>query len=373
MSMNIYKIIYILLSAIILSGCSSYFGPNALKQTHPAYNNAITNSIDQEMLLNLVRLRYRDSTYFLQIASVTASLSLQSSASVNSSIDLGPDGNVISPGVGIAYADQPTISYTPLQGEAFLKSVLTPISLEAILVMIQSGWSVERVFGLCIERMNDLYNAPRASGPTPESEPEYKEFKRMLELFREFQLNGDLEIGPSYNTEFESNDLIMLFEKENINQASLRELGDLLRGNKELSAQHADADRVRISTNFIDRQEDQLTVRTRSISSLLFYLSQNVDIPAEHSNAGLVTISKNNHGAPFDWSDTPAGSVFNVRSSEEKPENSMLAVPYRGYWYYIADDDLKSKSTFLLLMQLFNLQAGQNSSEGPTLTIPVTR
>jgi len=79
--------------------------------------------------------------------------------------DIG-DGKVVSPSVGMSYSQSPTISYTPLQGEAFLKSVLTPISLEAILVMTQSGWSLERVFGICVERINNLYNAPSASEPT---------------------------------------------------------------------------------------------------------------------------------------------------------------------------------------------------------------
>jgi hypothetical protein len=368
---NYYRTSLLLIYILTLTGCASYFGPNKLRQTHPAYNEAISNSIDQEMLLNLVRLRYRDSTYFLQIGSVTASLSLSASANFNTSIDLGPGGNVISPGTGVSYADQPTISYTPLQGEDFLKSVLTPISLEAVLVMIQSGWSVERVFGLCIERMNDLYNAPEASGPTPEHEPEYKDFDRMLTLFREFQIQGDLEIGADLDTE--NNDLIMLFEQDQVKEETLKELGKLLSGKRHVDKNRSGGDRVRISTNFLDMKDDQITVRTRSISSLLFYLSQNIEIPEEHQSSGLVTITKDKQGSPFAWSQTPAGSVFTIRTSQTKPENSSLAVPYRGYWYYIADNDLNSKSTFLLLMQLFNLQAGQNSASGPTLTIPVAR
>jgi hypothetical protein len=60
-----------------------------------------------------------------------------------------------------------------------------------------------------------------------------------------------------------------------------------------------------------------------------------------------------------------------VRSSKRKPGNTFIAVPYRGVWFYIADDDLQSKSTFMLLSQMFNLQAGQTEDAGPTLTLPV--
>ena len=42
---------------------------------------------------------------------------------------------------------------------------------------------------------------------------------------------------------------------------------------------------------------------------------------------------------------------------------------YRGKWFYIADDDLTSQSTFSLLSQLFSLQAGQVKMAVPLLMI----
>lgn len=356
---------------LLISGCQSSFGPRALEQTHPAYNQAISNSIEQEMLLNLVRLKYRDRTYFLQISTVTASMSLETSAEVSETINAGAGNNLISPFAGIIYADRPTISYTPLQGEEFLKSVLTPISLEAVLVMIQSGWSIKRVFGLSLERMNDLYNAPSASGPTPEIAPKFRKFKRMLELFRELQLVGDLEIGPDLNVNTKTKDLIMLFKRKHVAEEIQDELGELLGRNQNSSGERKPRGRVKFSTNFVSRNPDNLTVRTRSISSLMHYLSQNIDIPKVHEDAGLITTTRNEDGSVFDWGETPAGAVFKIRSSQEKPLNARIAIPYRGYWFYLADNDLESKSTFLLLMQLFSLQAGQNEAASPTLTIPV--
>ncbi len=125
---NIYPVFLIL--SCLLSACQSYFGPDALKKTHPSYNQAIVSSLGQQMLLNLVRLKYRDQAYFLKVGSITASLTLGSSIGIGGKLDLGPGGNVISPSLGLSYADRPTISYSPLQGEDFLKSVLSSISLE---------------------------------------------------------------------------------------------------------------------------------------------------------------------------------------------------------------------------------------------------
>ncbi len=176
----------VLALATMLSGCQSTFGPQAIERTHPAYNEAIIASINEQMLQNLVRMRYRDVPFFLQIGSVTASLSLGANAGVNADVNLG-SGDSFSPSVGIAYADKPTISYAPLQGEDLLKSLLSPLQLQAILVLTQSGWNISRVFGLCFERINNLYNAPTASGPTPELEPDYEEFSRLLVLLRTLQ------------------------------------------------------------------------------------------------------------------------------------------------------------------------------------------
>ena len=160
-------ILLILTLTAALPGCQSTFGPQALARTHPAYNEAIITSINEQMLQNLVRMRYRDVTFFLEIASVTTSLSLGANVGVNTDVNFG-NGDTLSPSAGIAYSDKPTISYTPLQGEDLLKSILSPLQLEAILVLTQSGWNISRVFGLCFERINNLYNAPNASGPTPD-------------------------------------------------------------------------------------------------------------------------------------------------------------------------------------------------------------
>jgi len=55
---------------LLLCGCQSSSGPRALKHPHPAYNQAIVNTLDQELFLNLVRLKYRDSPFFLKVGSV---------------------------------------------------------------------------------------------------------------------------------------------------------------------------------------------------------------------------------------------------------------------------------------------------------------
>ncbi|KHE91857.1 MAG: hypothetical protein K8F52_09915 [Candidatus Scalindua rubra] len=357
-----YRNILLLLLCFLFSGCLSAFGPRSIKNAHPAYNQAIVSTIDEQMLLNLVRLKYRDTPYFLEVASVTTSLSIETNVGIDAIIPFSNAYNTLEPGLGFKGSTKPTITYTPLRGEDFLKSVLSPISLDAILLMTQSGWSIERVFGVCIERINDLNNASRASGPTPENEPKYKEFRILLKLLRQLQLEGLVEMGPGLDVN--TKNLILLFKKNTNYENAITEVRSLLNVTQQ-------SNQFSISTNFLDIKENQLNMRARSIISVLFYLSQNIDIPEEHKKAGLITVTKTQDGEEFNWSETPGGMLFKVMSSKQKPGNAFVSVYYRGAWFYIADNDLRSKSTFLLLKQLFSLQSGQRQYIGPSLTLPV--
>ena len=346
--------------------------PTCVKAHPSGLNQVIVNTLDQQMLLNLVRLKYRDSTMFLNINSVTASFSMGADIGVDAEllwdfdqdgVRLG-DGRLVSPNVGMSYSQSPTISYTPLQGEDYTKSILGRLPISYVLLQGQSGWRTERVFGIFVERVNDLYNAPEASGPTPEDEPQYKKFKRLLELMGQLDDAGLTELGTGLDKN-KTKRLIFLIEADPNYQSVIEELKSLL----DISQQQ---NRFILDTNFVERGDNELDIATRSISSAMYYLSQNVDIPESHIEDGLVTITKTTDGKEFNWDDTPAGVMFKVRSKKGgKPDNAFLSVPYRGAWFYIADNDLNSKSTFRVLKGLFSLQAGQIIDAGPTLTLPV--
>src|SRR5262245_33484476 len=70
--------IAILAGALLTAGCNSV-GPRAVITTRPLYNQAIAQTNDQELLLNLVRIRYRDTTYFTSVERIAASLELNMS------------------------------------------------------------------------------------------------------------------------------------------------------------------------------------------------------------------------------------------------------------------------------------------------------
>ena len=347
-------------------GCQ-IVGPASLQQTHPQYNHAISQSMDEQFLLNLVRLKYRDNPFFLEVSSVTSQQSVQ--GDVSASLKFIGGGDSVSPSTGLTYKETPTISYSPLRGDQFLKQILSPIPLEAVLILTQSGWSVERVVKVCVERVNGLDNASNASGPTPSREPRYERFKEMAEILRELQVTDALELGAAAGgvgadgKPKTSSDLVLRLKPQQEHTARVTRLQELL-GVKFVDNE------LRLTNDFLNRPENGLAVRTRSMMGILFYLSHNAEVPVLHEKAGLVTRTRSNGSEVFDWNKV-TGDLFRVRSSATRPVDSFVAVPYRGNWFYIADNDLESKSTFMLLTQLFNLQAGQIKTVAPALTIGV--
>ncbi len=84
-----------------------------------------------------------------------------------------------------------------------------------------------------------------------------------------------------------------------------------------------------------------------------------------------MTLTQHDDGRPFDWSEM-TGDLFQVFVSKKRPNCASVAVPYMGYWYYIHEADLSSKSTFNLLLELFNIEVrGGGGSNLPVLALGV--
>ena len=349
------------------AGCHS-FGPGEVHQTHPLYNEAISRSLNEQFLLNLVRLRYRDNPYFLEVGSVAVNTSLESELSASMKI-VSASGDTTTPSGTVTYKQNPTISYTPLRGNQFLKQMLSPIPLEALLMLTQSGWSVQRVMSLCVERANNLDNAANASGPTPTGEPRYEQFRTLVDILRDLQQADAMELGaaaaqPNGNAkEKKVRNLVLRFTGGAELAGRFRELCMLL----EVPV---DSTELVLTSDFLNKPANGIAVRTRSMMGIMFFLSHNIHVPAADEAAGLVTVTREPGGERFDWGQV-TGRLFNARAANTRPRDPFLAVPYRGSWFYLRNNDLETKSTFMLLNQLFNLQAGDIKTITPTFTIGV--
>ncbi len=120
---------------------------------------------------------------------------------------------------------------------------------------------------------------------------------------------------------------------------------------------------------------DALRIRPRSLAEAIAFLSNGVEVPAEHLQSGAARPRLDAEGRPFDAQATTEGLFeTHVCKGRKPPPSAYVAVKYRDYWYYIDDCDGVSKGTFELMLQFSRLDFGRRRpSVGPVLTLPAGR
>jgi hypothetical protein len=398
---------------LLMAGCQ--IGPRAMSLGHPEYASAVGKVTDEQLLLNLVRLRYRATPVWLEVSSISTQFEASAAGDLSAALNenVGSNGaqnpDAFGLGAGFGYAERPTISYSILGGEQFTKRLLRPISVNGLSLLADSGWRADRVLLLMAERVNGLKNAPRASGPTPADEPEFREFKEAAELIRKLgragqidfefatrieqisdpiprgNVEGDMLIDAAKaGSEFRLSDdgetmvltqeqrvLIMRVADGAQDSPEVARLRTLLKLKPE-SLRYDLVDPADGEYHPLTREGPfgNISVDTRSLLGVMYYLSNGVAVPPEHQLHGPVTRTLDESGQPFDWGELLEG-MFAVRYSKQRPNNAALAVRHYGLWFYIARDDESSLSTFALLNQLASLTSGERRGAAPVLTLPV--
>ncbi len=349
--------VIILVAITLLVGCSN-LGPNAIRMSRNDYNIVIEQTNNEQLLLNLVRLRYRDTPLFIETTSISTSFAF--GANINASASLVPSvADKYGVSSGLSYVERPTITYAPLQGQKFVKQILTPLNPQILLLLYHSGWSSDRLMRIVVQSLNGIPNAPTASGPTPDKAPEYERFNKVSALMRRLQQSRSIILAADKA----GKELVLKIVPERHQSSDVQAF---------LQALNLDKETLQFPVvSSLRKSKKAIVMTTRSLMASMFYLSQAVEVPQRDRDAGKVTVTQHESGEFFDWHDVTY-DLFRIRTSSSRPSSPYVAINYRGAWFYIEDNDLTSKSSFSLLKQLLALQSGEQKYYTPVLTIPIT-
>lgn len=397
--------------AVVLpsAGC---LGPNALRSTRMKYNEAIRATNDEQLLMNIVRLRYADSPVFIDLPSITSQFEIAGTAGF-----LGGRGNQF-PGFAnlgngeLVARDSPTLSFRPREGKDVSRILLTPISADLFSV-VNAGANPEQLLLTTVDEINDVPNAPQATVMVPRGPDANDEYVRGIRILADlFQRGGvELRIGgqldetnasdPITATDLGGADLLeaakagYVFRHQGAGQLTLlkRELGLVLklRPGFENSPEILEFARIfrlrpglsgyRVKSDLkenaleapspLDEGDDTIYLHMRSILQILTFLSKGVCVPVEHVQGGIAPSVPGPDGRPFDWTRVTAGNFF-VHSARHRPRDAEVAIRYRGHWFYIPRDDVGSRSILAIIEILVTLEDSEGGRVGgPLLTIPV--
>src|SRR5215475_14914604 len=101
------------------------------------------------------------------MSSMVAGRTVKFTADAKGEAGFGPRanyaGSLVPFSAGIGYEDNPTISYTPVDGQAFLREWLAPVMVETLALVLQAAARQDAFILLLVARMNGLRNSPSAT------------------------------------------------------------------------------------------------------------------------------------------------------------------------------------------------------------------
>jgi hypothetical protein len=342
-----------------LSGCAS-IGPPTVTRDRFDYITAISDSWKAQMLFNLVKLRYGDAPVFLDVASVITQTGVQGTLAVSGSwwqnlLQL-PFTSTVGVTAAGTYGEKPTVTYLPMSGEKFARSLMTPIPPGAVLSFLQAGYPADIVLRLTVHTINGIHSRFGYGARAREADPE---FFPLVEKLRNLQQSGQIGLRVK-RTGTQTATAIVFSKKLTPEIAADRDAVRKLLG---LSAEGEEFDVVYGSVAANDKE---IALLTRSVLEILTDLSSYTDVPAANVEQKRTFPSP----APEIVNGAPVPPLMRILSSPQRPDDAFAAVPYGQNWYWIDDKDFASKRLFTFIMFLFTLTDTGDKQGAPIITVP---
>lgn len=379
MKLRKYQALFFSIVLSLVSGCHS-IGPKKIDLDRSHYNDIVWQTDLEQLLKNIVRLRYAESSSYFQVTNVTASYSLVQSMSAQVVTPSSQEGYypTLTASPSVVYSDSPTISYAPLGNAAFVASLEKPVDFNYFLLLTHGcKFDFDVMSKIMLTKIGPLTNSPSAVSIDVYKVPNYKPFYQFVDTVERMTQEETIVPKPIY---FNKTVGIMLhFTHKNSKDALLL---------KKMVKIPANSDDIIILPEgealIVEAQNGRLVIptppaqlknvvyaQTRSIESILTFLSRGVEVPAPHLHNKVTTEGYNIDNSVYDWKPMMKG-IITIYSSETKPtEDVMMSTYLHNHWFYIKASDIRSKQTLYLMIKLMDLVSVLPPQyQGPSLTLP---
>jgi len=344
-----------------LGACSSV-GPATVERDRIDYETAIADSWKQQTLLNIVKIRYGDFPVFLEVAQVIAGYQLESTVAAGFNA-AGTSGGTVNPftfgGSALAqgkYTDRPTVVYSPLTGNDFLKKLMTPIPPSALLNLLQSGYNADLVMSTGIDSINGISNGSQRS----KNRAVDPQFLRLTQLLRDLQLANAIQVRINAAKDGQESTLLVFSPNTDPELAAkTKEIGEILHlkpGLREFSVFYGG----------YSGKDNEIAIMTRSMLQIMIEMAALVQVPASDVTEGRAAPG----AVEGQIAMTSAAPLMKIESGDAQPRDAFDAIHYNDRWFWVANTDLRSKYSMGFIMLLFSISETGMKAGAPVVTVP---
>jgi len=181
------------LCSLAVTGCLS---PITLNRAVTSYDEAITDAISKQLLINIARAHQHQPIHFTGVSNIAATFDFRVSAGATPAFT-GEAGRALMPIFGGSVAENPTISIAPIEGEEFTKRLLTPFQETKFLLLLRQRYDIDLLLRLMAQELRVRENGQEVSyRNTPADRRGYETFRRVVTHLSAIQDQNQLYAEP---------------------------------------------------------------------------------------------------------------------------------------------------------------------------------
>ena len=179
--------------SLAVSGCLS---PITLNRAVTSYDEAITDAISKQLLINIARAHQHQPIHFTGVSNIAATFDFRVSAGATPALT-GDASKTLMPIFGGSVAENPTISIAPIEGEEFTKRLLTPFQETKFLLLLRQRYDIDLLLRLMAQELRITENGQEvAYRNTPADRTGYEMFRRVVTHLSAIQDQNQLHAEP---------------------------------------------------------------------------------------------------------------------------------------------------------------------------------
>ena len=179
--------------SLAVTGCLS---PITLNRAVTAYDEAVTDAISKQLLINIARAHQHQPIHFTGVSNIAATFDFRVSAGATPALT-GEASRALMPIFGGSVAENPTFSIAPIEGEEFTKRILTPFQETKFLLLLRQRYDIDLLLRLMAQEMRITENGQEvAYRNTPADRTGYEMFRRVVTHLSAIQDQNHLHAEP---------------------------------------------------------------------------------------------------------------------------------------------------------------------------------